>query len=201
LGKQIVIIGNGTPTEGSAERVDAGDLVIRFNDCRSYGVAGTRTDIVAVCNTGRPAHRMIDGDGWRMHPAVMQADAIWCVRDSSKFGELSVRLAASHPELSDFCDDRTEDFQRFAADSGKAFYALPRSCHDRLDRELATLGSHDHIAPSSGLLVIAHILETVAKPGDRVLLVGFNHEGWDGHPFAAERLWVDGHIAAGRLTR
>ena len=52
MGRRIVIVGNGEIGDGLAEAIDAADLVMRFNDCRSVGPGGERTDIVAVCNTG-----------------------------------------------------------------------------------------------------------------------------------------------------
>ena len=50
--RQIMIVGNGAVDEGAAPLIDAADMVIRFNGSRNFGAAGTRTDVVAVCNTG-----------------------------------------------------------------------------------------------------------------------------------------------------
>lgn len=201
MGRNIVIVGNGSAPPGAAAAIDASDLVIRFNDCRSWPSAGTRTDIVAVCNTGRPARAMMASPVWKAHPALASASALWCVRDGAKFRELRVKLEESHPELDDFCDDLTADFAGFAAATGKAFTVIPRRIHDRLDLDLARMATAGYVVPSSGLLAIAYVLDEIATPEDCVALAGFDHEGWDGHPFEAERRLVNGLVASGRLAR
>lgn len=178
--------------------IDDCDLVIRFNDCRSLGRGGSRTDVVAVCNTGRPAHGMVRQRSWREMPAVASAAEIWCVRDSGKFAELKASLA---PDLDDFCDDYTAEFARFAAETGKIHKVIPRRHHDRIDIELKKIRSEDYIVPSSGLMAIAYVIEEAANPGDGVMLAGFDHQGWSGHPFDAERVLVERYIIDGRIRR
>ncbi|MEK1931987.1 MAG: Urease operon accessory protein, partial [Pararhizobium sp.] len=73
VSRTIVIVGNGPVPQGAASVIDAADLVIRFNDCRSCGAGGEKTDIVAVCNTGRPALAMLGGGRWKSNAAVRQA--------------------------------------------------------------------------------------------------------------------------------
>jgi hypothetical protein len=55
------------------------------------------------------------------------------------------------------------------------------------------------VVPSSGLIVIAEVM--TSRPDDDIVLAGFGHVGWDGHPFAAERKLVDAYVEAGRLRR
>ena len=69
MGQRIMIVGNGDVPEGSAARIDAADRVIRFNECRNFGSTGSRTDVVAVCNTGRPARAMLSR-AWLDSPPV-----------------------------------------------------------------------------------------------------------------------------------
>jgi hypothetical protein len=61
--------------------------------------------------------------------------------------------------------------------------------------------SGEYVVPSSGLIVIAEVLAHWRQPGDRVVLAGFGHAGWEWHPFAAERRYVDALISRGRLIR
>lgn len=201
MGRNIVIVGNGSAPPCAAAIVDASDLVIRFNDCRSFDNTGTRTDIVAVCNTGRPARAMAASPLWQNHPAVSAASAIWCVRNGAKFRELRDGLRESHPELDDFCDDLTADFASFAASTGKRLTVVPRDTHDRLDRDLARSGTQRYVVPSSGLLAIGYVLDEIAGQDDKIHLTGFDHEGWPGHPFDAERRLVNTLVASGRLNR
>jgi hypothetical protein len=199
--RSIMIVGNGKIDPRLAAAIDAADLVMRFNDCRSVGDGGTRTDIVTVCNTGRPGKKMLEESGWKDNPAVRAASAIWCVRDPRKFAAMRGPLAVSHPELDDFCDDYTDGFAAFAKDHGKILHIIPGATHERLDRELAAFDPVPYVVPSTGLVAIAEFLGAFRQPGDRVQLVGFGHQGWEWHPWEAERQWVDARMAGGDLNR
>jgi hypothetical protein len=197
--KKIVIVGNGEVGEGEAGIIDAADFVIRFNDCRSYGAGGSRTDAVAVCNTGRPAKAMLGSREWRTHPGVVSAREIWSVRDPKKFAAMRAPLAVSHPDLDDFCDDYTDAFSVFCAETGKTHVVIDTSIHEAVDASLSVFAPAPYVVPSSGMIVIAEVLNTYADA--EVMLAGFGHVGWEWHPFAAERQLVDSYIAAGRLRR
>jgi hypothetical protein len=197
--RQIMIVGNGDVGAGNAEVIDAADLVIRFNDCRSYGSGGKRTDVVAVCNTGRPAKAMLGSVDWREHPAVKAASEIWSVRDPEKFAELCGPLAISHPELDDFCDDYTNQFNTFCADAGKRHRVVEKTIHDAVDAALSSFAPEPYVVPSSGMIVIAEVL--ARYEGVPIGLAGFSHEGWEWHPFAAERKLIDRYHDEGKLYR
>ena len=199
--RRIAIVGNGPIPEGLAETIDSADLVIRFNGCRSAGRGGWKTDVVAVCNTGRPALDMLAGGRWKASETVRQAREIWCVRGSQMFAAMRAPLAITHPDLDDFCDDYTVGFETFARVTGRELRVVPADVHHAVDAELAAFAPPPYVVPSSGLIVIADVLANVAGTADHVCLAGFGHEGWQWHPFAAERRWVDAHVAAGRLER
>ncbi|MBB1249994.1 Urease operon accessory protein [Rhizobium sp. G21] len=199
--RRVTIVGNADLDEGEKALTGTADIVIRFNDCRSAGPSGGRTDIVAVCNTGRPGKRMLEDPAWRANPCVAAASEIWSIRDPAKFESLRAPLAISHPELDDFCDDYTDGFAAFCAASGKTHYVLPAATHDRLDAELSAYDPPPYVTPSTGLIVIAEFLASRARPGDAIMLMGFGHQGWEWHPWDAERQWIDARIREGYLTR
>lgn len=199
-GRVIMIVGNGEVPDGAADAIDAADVVIRFNDCRSVGRGGAKTDVVAVCNTGRPALAMLGGGRWKTSEPVRQARAIWSVRSGAKFSAMRAALARTHPHLDDFCDDYTAGFESFARATGREHRVIPAETQERLERDLARFAPPPYVAPSSGLVVIADILSRLAT-GDDVVLAGFGHGGWEWHPFAAERRHVDALAADGRLRR
>lgn len=201
MSRRIVIVGNGSVPEGLADTIDAADLVIRFNGCRSAGLGGFKTDVIAVCNTGRPALEMLAGGRWKASEPVRQAREIWCVRTSVMFAAMRAPLSASHPDLDDFCDDYTLGFQTFARATGRRLAVIPAAVHHALDAALAAFDPSPYVVPSSGLITIAHVLDNLAEEDDRVSIAGFGHEGWLWHPFAAERRWVDAAVSAGRLER
>lgn len=196
-----MIVGNGPVEEGAGDRIDQSDLVIRFNAVRNFHSAGRRTDVVAVCNTGRPAQAMLGSEDWLNGSAVAACREIWSVRDPAKFIDLRPRLALSHPELDDFCDDRTEDFAAFAASRAKRHRVIARSVHEGVDEALAAYRPEPYVVPSSGLIVVVHVLSSEARSDDEVVVAGFTHQGWAGHPFSAEKRLIDDFVAAGRLAR
>jgi hypothetical protein len=200
--QRIMIVGNGGIAQASAARIDASDLVIRFNDVQSFGGnGGTRTDVVAVCNTGRPAAAMLTSEDWMRSSPVQTCSEIWCVRDPGKFAALRDPLRLTHPALDDFCDDYTSGFSALAADAGKLFYVIPTAVHDRLDHELDAHEAGHYVSPSSGIMVIAHVLSADRFSGWDVEIAGFGHAGWEHHPFEAERRLVDAWVKQGRLVR
>ncbi|MCP8894126.1 Urease operon accessory protein [Shinella daejeonensis] len=201
MSRRIAIVGNGSIPAGLSTPIDAADLVIRFNDCRSVGRGGRKTDIVALCNTGRPARAMLDGDSWRALAPVRAAASFCCVRDPVFYAALRPKLLARYPDLDDFCDDYTPDFERFAAESGRDMRIVPAELHVALEAQLETFRPHPYAVPSSGAIVIADVLQNLAGARDEIVIAGFGHEGWERHPFAAERQWVDSLVAGGRLHR
>jgi hypothetical protein len=201
MARQIMIIGNGAIGEGVAELANASDMVVRFNLCSSYSDKDQRCDVIALCNTGRPGKAMAQSLEWRAHPAFRSAREIWSVRDGWKFQEMKPEVLARYPELDDFFEDFADEFAAIAKTEGKEHQVLSRDLHEALDAEIAQLTDEPYVCPSSGLVAIAQILNTIKQAGDRVLIAGFTHQGWALHPFDAEKRLIDGWVAKGDLTR
>jgi len=199
--RRIMIVGNGDIGEGLADIIDSADLVMRFNDCRSVGAGGGRTDIVAVCNTGRPGKAMTAESNWACNKSVWLASSIWCVRDPAKFKAMRPEILRDHSELDDFCDDYTDGFADYARQNGKDFHIIPAATHDALDQALAAYELEPYVVPSTGAVAIAEFLAHYRKPDDQIFLAGFGHQGWDGHPWQAERQWVNDLIERRQLAR
>jgi len=201
MARLFMVVGNGDIGPNAREAIAGAHAVVRFNDCRSAGEDAARTDIVVVCNTGRPGKKMLEDPTWRAHPSVVAAGEIWCVRDPAKFDEMRAPLAATHPELDDFCDDYSEGFRAYAGSAGKGFRVIPRGVHERLDEALAAFSPAPYVTPSTGLVTIADLIESRMQADDRIGLAGFSHQGWDGHPWDAERRYLEPLEAKGLVTR
>lgn len=199
--KTIMIVGNGDIDPANAPIIDAADWVVRFNDCRSAGNGGTKTDVVAVCNTGRPAKAMTEDTVWRNRASVQAASEIWCVRDGVKYQAMRADILSRHPELDDFCEDFTAGYRAIAAETGKKLHIISSRVHESVDADLKRFEPGDYVVPSSGLIVISEILQNHVTAGDNVVLTGFGHVGWELHPFPAERQLVDSWIGQGKLRR
>lgn len=201
MGRTVMIVGNGEIGEGLADTIDAADLVMRFNDCRSVGAGGGRTDIVTVCNTGRPGKAMTEGASWACNKAVWLASSIWCIRDPAKFKAMKPAILRDHPELDDFCDDYTDGFADYARLNSKDFHIVPGATHEATDRALAAYGPAPYVVPSTGAVAIAEFIAHYRKPDDEIFLAGFGHQGWEGHPWMAEKAWVDNMVRQKKLRR
>ncbi|MET3611898.1 hypothetical protein ABID16_000203 [Rhizobium aquaticum] len=201
MGRLFMVVGNGDIGPQARAAISDAHAVMRFNDCRSAGEDAERTDIVVVCNTGRPGKKMLEEPAWRAHPSVAAANEIWCVRDPAKFAEMRAPLAVTHPELDDFCDDYTDGFRDYAEAEGKGFRIIPRAVHERLDEALSAFSPAPYVTPSTGLVTIADLIENRMDADDRIGLAGFSHQGWDGHPWAAERQYIEPLEARGLVTR
>ncbi|WP_168801026.1 Urease operon accessory protein [Peteryoungia ipomoeae] len=196
-----MVVGNGDVGREAADVIDAGDVVIRFNGCRNFGAAGTRTDVVAVCNTGRPGAEMLADPRWRKSEAVSSAKEIWSIRDPQKFAAMRAELAVTHPELDDFCDDYTTGFAQFAAAHDKRHRIIPATVHDALDTALTSYSPAPYVVPSSGMVLIQALVSDPEYDDALLVLAGFGHSGWEWHPFDAERQLADSLVRGGRLMR
>ena len=166
MSRRIVIVGNGDIPDGVAGTIDAADMVIRFNGCRSAGRGGRKTDVVAVCNTGRPAMEMLAGGRWKASETVRQAREIWCVRASEVFAALRAPLAESHPDLDDFCDDHTDGFRTFAVSAIRSATTRLGSTHMRFGMKLGAAA----LALAAGLG-----LSAAAAQAGEVWIGGYAH--------------------------
>jgi hypothetical protein len=114
---------------------------------------------------------------------------------------MRARLAKTHPELDDFCDDYTHGFRTFAQQTAKDFHIIPAATHEAVDGALSGFEPAPYVVPSSGAVVIAEILGNFHQPDDTITLAGFSHQGWEWHPWDAERQWVSAQVLSGRLAR
>jgi hypothetical protein len=195
---EVVLVGNAPLVGDHAALVDAADLVVRFNEPRSWGAnGGTRFDAWVIANSVGGRHFAVQ-QTFAAAPYRDLAREIWLPRAV----EVHRELRARHPEAAmspaaeqDFAgrilarNQLTQPVVRFGAD----FY---RRCLELLqampDPPAPTM------IPSAGFLALHHVLER--HPEARITLVGFTFEGWHGHPWAHEAARVRALAAAGRLT-
>ncbi|MEK1890731.1 MAG: hypothetical protein AAAB35_24845 [Phyllobacterium sp.] len=69
--KTMFIVGNGPIKDNLSEEVDRSDLVVRFNEPKSSkGMSGVKTDILFVCNSGKPMQRRLTDPSYFASPIV-----------------------------------------------------------------------------------------------------------------------------------
>lgn len=185
--RTVAIVGNGPVESFQSGEIDAHDLVVRFNGCRNYGVSGHRTDYLVLANTGEPA-RQFAFDPLGLHAqAVEAAGRILLARPPD--------LVAS--ELRRFPDDR-EYWETFDQDlisriRHKRWAYMRANVYRKSRAVLRLYGAKKADQPSTGILAIFHIAQQLRRRmlPSSITLYGFTHQGWDRHPWNAERQLID----------
>jgi hypothetical protein len=175
-GARIAVVGNGPVRAEQGPVIDAHDIVIRFNYCQHYGLGGFRTDVLVLVNRGDSARRYAYRRGSIPLPCLRQAREIWFKRgpdaltpaDDNYAEEIIRRRFRSRP-------------WRYVSQEVRQYAASLLIKHGAAENK-----AH---APSAGFLALCQIKRH--HPSARVTLFGFTHEGWEAHPWAAERSAVD----------
>lgn len=114
--KTIAIVGNGPVSVAASGKIDDADLVVRMNHAGLCGVAGKRTDCLAV--NGRIWSHDLSRDGRPINPlALRQAKEIWLSFSPPTEDERDGRRLVFAG--GDRVDRLAEELQRFAADGAE----------------------------------------------------------------------------------
>ncbi len=132
----------------------------------------------------------------RLNPAVLRAAReIWLPIDPEVMNGIEGRAHSDRPSQLDWTHSICERFGRT-----KKLFMFPAHVHAEACRLLAPLlPDGARIEPSSGFLAIVYAFW--CNPAVTLHLFGFTHQGWDGHPWEAERRTVDGFVEAGKVVR
>ena len=190
------IVGNAPVAIDYGSDIDTASCVIRCNTCPNFGVnTGRKIDIVAICNWGTPARKVLQS--WAEgNAALRQANRLLLSVDSPAPKSFLKRLRRSFRKSK----DHTTEIIRHIAD-GRQVARIATAESRALTRRLRELGAEDEAMPSTGLMVINHVLRQCTSPRDTVDLYGFTHSGWRGHPWEQERMLIDEWVASGRVRR
>lgn len=158
--RTVALVGNGPVASGAASEIDKADVVVRMNRAQLCGVAGTRTDVLAVNDTVRASN--FGRTGSPINPlAVRSAREYWLYErldtDDERVGRPIVYL---FPEA---FESASASLQRHAADD------MVR------------------IIPSIGAVSVRHVLDN--SDAD-ILLYGFTHQGDHTHLWDIEGRWM-----------
>lgn len=203
--KRIAVVGNAEVRKDHSSFIDSCDVVIRLNlrcglPSLTHRRVGNKTDILGYSPR---AVRLVLED--REHAEQVKlfangAQRIWflgprlwfrprprgIIRFLARQEELEFDASASMLKLLELEDRQTEYFTR----------GFRRSVARKVRALDAAAGK---TFPSAGMVVIQRVLEDPEFERHQKYLVGFTFEGWQGHPFAAERRLVEAHSAKGLL--
>jgi hypothetical protein len=183
---RIALVGNGIVRAEQGPEIDAHDLVVRFNSCRHYGTTGYRTDVLVLINTG-PAGRQLAREGDAINPAALAAARSFWIAKSADVAAAEFERAHERPTWDGPWDHASEIVERLIG--SRPWRCLGANTFHAAQKLLLRHGASEAHQPSTGMLVLCHAKQTFWWP--RITLFGFNHEGWSGHPWNAERSLID----------
>lgn len=190
--KRLTIVGNGPLPAGAAAHIDASDAVIRFNNpVHSPALAGTRTDILFVVNSGKSMQARLEDPGFLTSPFFAVAKEIVLPYDPEV-------IRKYHPKpnpisyLAGRRADWTEKTVRQFETAGKEVHMLSADFYEESCDDLG-IGKADRskVFPSTGFLGIRYAMAHYPKPNWTIEIAGFAWTGWKRHDWAAERRWVN----------
>ncbi|MCM5679451.1 hypothetical protein M8A51_07900 [Schlegelella sp. S2-27] len=200
-----VLVGNAPPREDLRRIIDGADFVARINTCAALGAEyGRRTDRVYLCNTGGVArrfigseelHRTIAGSGARdvvfSYPRVPLRRLLHCILRGKRGTGV----------------DRTQALTQVLSHHGLRCSPMPQEVFDEVVAFVKAQPGFDGYprrmplwTPSSGGVALAHLARDPVLARHSIALAGFGFQGWEGHPWFAERAYAEQLQQAGRLS-
>lgn len=198
--KTLYIVGNGPITRDMSSAVDASDFVVRFNEPKaSIGMSGTKTDILFLCNAGKPMQRRLE-DPQYLNSAIMQ-DAKQVIL---AYHPIIIKRYFPRPNILSRFKGRREDWTlptiMALGGIGKTSIVLPAEFYMEGCRVLGL--PEDKMAsvfPSTGYFGIYYVLHHFPPERWGIQICGFSWEGWKRHAWADERKWVEDKVRQGLL--
>jgi hypothetical protein len=184
--KRVVIIGNGGISRDMSPFVDGSDFVVRFNRPASWGgLGGSRFDAWVIAN-GRGGRAFALQRSFADSPFRDLPSVIWFPRSLALHRQLPIDPAYGGAMVSDPVDD---DVSVNIIESNKlqqVCLCFEMSFYLRCVHKLYDLDVTQHVLmPSSGYIAINYVIESM--PGADIFLLGFDFQGWAGHPWGLEK--------------
>jgi Glycosyltransferase family 29 (sialyltransferase) len=190
----VALIGNGKIDERLWFDINRHDLIVRFNACKHFGVTtGRRTDVVVFVNTGFSGQKLALERDTVDNAAIAAAKEFWFSAPADVIAHEFVNNPTNqdaptyrdHPgDWIDFSDD----LQRHRC-VGRPCSFIESEHFFGAQNLLKAHGAKNGTRPSTGFLALYKIRNTL-RPS-RVSLYGFQHFGWPGHPWDAEKSAID----------
>jgi hypothetical protein len=184
--KDIALVGNGPITEDYRSFISEHEIVVRMNLCANLDKTGDKTDFIALVNSGRSVMVIFD-NAEALEPARRNCKKIWIVRHTSVVASLKKNFFYNKDDPYEGRDFSFRIARKFAPTPCEMFEA---NIWEDASRIILAHGG-DNKQPSTGLLTFLRLQELY--PGKIVNLFGFTHEGWEGHPWDAEKKFFGSH--------
>lgn len=198
--KKLYIVGNGPIATDMSGAIDAADFVVRFNEPKaSVGMSGKRTDILFLCNAGKPMQRRLSNPKFLASPMVQDAKEVILA-----YHPLIIRRYFPKPTFLSWLKGRRQDWTLptilALGDHGKSSIVLPASFYyegcSSLGLPKEKLGK---VFPSTGYFGIYYTLSRFPASEWDFTLCGFGWSGWKKHAWGDERKWIEEKVLQGLL--
>jgi len=189
--KTIFIVGNGPIKDNLSEAVDRADLVVRFNEPKAgKGMSGLKTDLLFVCNSGKPMQRRLSDPNYFASPIVQGASQVILA-----YHPKIITAYFPQPHMLSRLKGRRGDWTLQAVDAfgeaGKSVLILPpRFYKDGCEVLGIPESVRKEVFPSTGYFGLTYILQHFDPAEWEIILCGFSWEGWRRHAWGDERKWV-----------
>lgn len=188
--RTVAVVGNGPVSWLDSFRIDRCDVVIRFNEWKNYRRhGGRRADVLCICNTGAPARKFIERNLIGGAPFIERISEVWFPRDEEVHKRHASVFDPDAP-ASEF-EDLSEGLVSSNRLSGKRLIHFSGAFNQAVFDSLSRRAVGPFLCPSTGILAIEYVLCNPRFAGSRKFVFGFSHQGWDGHPWQAERALLD----------
>ena len=188
--KRIAIVGNGPVDPRLFAEIDAMEHVVRFNKpppANQY--PAMRTDQLSLVNSAS-IKGTLKSPAYLATPAWQTARAVLLPLHPDIIGQ-RMPPAPLWKRLLGQSRDKSAAIGRIAQAAGKPVETIAAEIFFTACRALNIPGKYyfPRGAPSSGMLVITHFLETTDA---QLALFGFGFQGSKWHDWEAEKKWVEG---------
>jgi hypothetical protein len=198
--KKLYIIGNGPVSGDMSAEINAADFVVRFNEPKAaIGKTGTRTDILFLCNAGKPMQRRLADRGFLDSPMMKDAKEVILA-----YHPEIVRRYFPKPNMLSRLKGRREDWTMptilALGGAGKTCVILPTDFYFEGCKALGLTGDRlGKVFPSTGYFGIYFVLDRYPAAHWDIFLCGFSWQGWKKHAWGDERKWIEDKVREGLL--
>ena len=198
--KKLYIVGNGPIAGDMSATIDAADFVVRFNEPKTaIGVSGSKTDILFLCNAGKPMQRRLADPNFLTSAIMKDAKEVILA-----YHPLIISRYFPKPNILSRAKGRREDWTLATilalGNVGKTNIVLQADFYYEGCRTLGLpedkLGK---VFPSTGFFGIYYILNRFPAAEWDISVCGFSWTGWKKHAWGDERKWIEEKVQQGLL--
>lgn len=200
-GKTMYIVGNAKVDKDCTAEINAADLVVRFNKLDNYNKGtGTKIDLWVQASNKFLINRSIEepasitgNTGIPVKEIISQTQSLIFAIPPLLPIHSTTQYSMFQRLLRDDKTERVESIYRFLEHFNSEQHPFRiLEFPDKYVNELAPdLWRLNWTCPSNGYLMVRTLIDDLSFYKYRKILVGFNWEGWDGHPWILEKLFME----------